>query len=78
LGLHPEPEIMVGHQTFSDHFYQMSDQLSGIMSDHLKTPDHRYSALKTPKSCALSINMFTVGLVGFRFHYIFVICKMKL
>ena len=47
--------------------------------------DHRYSTLKTTKSCAGStyelINMFTVGLVGFRFHYIlddFVVCKMKL
>ena len=26
-----------------------------VMSDHLKTPDHRYSTLKTTKSCAGSI-----------------------
>ena len=25
---------------------------SEIMSDHFKTPDHRYSTLKTTKSCA--------------------------
>ena len=50
-----EPEIMVGHQTFSSHFKKMSNQLSlcsDIMSDHLITPDQRYSTLKITKSCA--------------------------
>jgi len=36
----PEPEITVGHQKFSDHFQQMSEQLSfcsDIMPDHSKS-----------------------------------------
>jgi len=72
-----EPEIMVGHQTFSDHFWQMSNQLllcSDKMSDHLKTLDHRYSTLKVTNSCPGSTYehriMFTVALVDFIFHYL--------
>ena len=39
---------------------------SDIMSDHLQTPDHRYSTLKTPNSVLaqhMSINMFVVVVV---------------
>ena len=75
-----EPEIMVGHQTFSDHFQQMLDQLlhySDIMSDHSKstrsyiTQSHTNIMLMQ----VMNIEFNSIQSTGLGFIAYFAICK---